>query len=174
MTNFDTAIFNAIHSVAGQARILDWLIIFLGQYLPYFLAAGAILLVLKTKDFRQKVYNFSFIVLSTLLSRFLLTEIIRLIYNHPRPFEVLELTTLINHDGGGALPSGHAAFYFALALAIFFIHKRLGWWYLGATAAVALARVVAGVHWPLDIVAGAVVAFISVFAIRFLLARTLK
>jgi undecaprenyl-diphosphatase len=170
MKFYEYFIFNVLNNLAGQFRLLDWLGIFLAKYLGYFLIIGAVVLIFKTKNFKEKVYNFALAVLSILLSRGILIEIIRVIYHRSRPFEILEVTPLINHDAVAGFPSGHAAFYFALAFAVFFLNRKIGLWYVGAAILIGLARVFAGVHWPLDIVGGAAVAFISVLAIRLILA----
>ena len=55
-------------------------------------------------------------------------------------------------------PSDHAAFFFALALGIFFACRRAGAIALAWAVVVTLAsRVMAGMHWPLDIAAGALI-----------------
>ena len=55
-------------------------------------------------------------------------------------------------------PSDHAAFFVALALGIWLACRTAGWIALGWTVAVTLAtRVAAGMHWPLDIAAGAAI-----------------
>lgn len=55
-------------------------------------------------------------------------------------------------------PSDHAAFFVALSLGIWLACRAAGWIALGWTLFVTLAtRVAAGLHWPLDIAAGALV-----------------
>lgn len=67
-------------------------------------------------------------------------------------------------------PSDHAAFFIALALGIFLACRRAGAIALGWALVVTLgSRVAAGMHWPLDIAAGALlgatVLLILVFAL---------
>ena len=65
-------------------------------------------------------------------------------------------------------PSDHAAFFIALALGILLACRSAGWIALGWTLAVTLAtRVAAGMHWPLDIVAGAALGAAVLFALQF-------
>ena len=165
-------IFNAIHSLAGQSKLLDWVALLLANYLGYFLILGTAYFLFKEKDWKKRFLNLSFISLAVILSRGLLTEIIRFFYFRPRPFVALEFEPLFNHSAlQAAFPSGHAAFYFALAFAIFFINRRLGVWYTIGAVFMGLARVYAGVHWPLDIVAGALVSLLSVFVVKWLLEK---
>lgn len=63
---------------------------------------------------------------------------------------------LRDHVGGFGLPSGHTAFAFAVAVVI--ASQLRGWWRvvpLGLAAIVGLARMHVGVHYPLDVVGGA-------------------
>ena len=164
--SLDLAIFDGIHSLANQSKILDWLGIFLASYLPYFLVLGLILYFIK---YRANFQLFAFIALSFILSRGLIVEVIRFIYSRARPFMELDFIPLINHSGGQAFPSGHAATFFALAFALWLINRRWGYWYIGLASLMGLARVFVGVHWPLDIVGGVLVALLSVIVIKWML-----
>ena len=117
------------------------------------------------KNWRERFYYFAFAALTLILARGLFTEVIRLIYYRPRPFLILDFTPLISAVDKGSFPSGHAAFYFALAIAFFGINKKIGWWFLVGASLVGMGRILVGVHWPLDIIAGALVAVISAFLV---------
>lgn len=162
-------IFGYFHAVVGQSALLDWLIIFLGSYSVYFLVLGFILLIFFKKDWRSRLHYSSFTSLAIIVSMGL-TKIIQFFFNRPRPFAVLNFNPLIGHEATAALPSGHAAFFFALAFSVFLISKKWGWVYLSAAILMGAARVAAGVHWPLDIAAGFLVAALSFFVVKWLLA----
>ena len=59
----------------------------------------------------------------------------------------------------------------ALAFAVWFIDRRWFLWFLAVTVLMGLARIFVGVHWPLDILAGALVALTSAVIIRWILPR---
>lgn len=69
-------------------------------------------------------------------------------------------------DKAASFPSGHATFFFALAFCTFLINKKWGWILTAAAVVTTVARVVAGVHWPSDIVGGAIIAGL-VFAVMY-------
>ncbi|MEE8131651.1 MAG: phosphatase PAP2 family protein [Candidatus Paceibacterota bacterium] len=167
--NFDLIIFQFINGLAGKFKIFDLFGIFLANYLGYFLIFLAVLLIITRKNWQQRFYFFSLTTLSIILARGIITEIIRFFYSRPRPFSILQIQPLIELGPGGSFPSGHMTFYFALAFAVFFIHKRWGWRLMGATFIIGLARIFTGIHWPLDIIAGAVIGIISVLLIKKLL-----
>jgi len=163
----DQVIFRAINGLAHKHWLLDWLGIFLASYLNYFLILIAVFLLIKEKNWRQRIYFFCLTGLSVILARGVFTEIIRFFYYRPRPFLALQFQSLLgNSDVAGSFPSGHATAYFALALAVFYINRKLGWWFLGAAFLVGLGRIFVGVHWPLDILAGAVIGLGSAFLVR--------
>ena len=60
-----------------------------------------------------------------------------------------------SHDP--SFPSDHAAAAFAIAFAIFFLSRRAGIGFLLAAAAISLDRVLIGLHYPGDVVAGLIV-----------------
>lgn len=175
LTAIDFSLFNFFHSVSNQFKLLDWFIIFVAQYLPYFLVIVYIFFLFKEKDFQTRFYHFSFTALAIVLSRGIFTEIIRFFYHRSRPFLKLDFIALINHPSSYSFPSGHAVFYFTLAI-LFFLFKGEIWqrwrfWFLGGVILMGIARVMAGVHWPLDIVTGFLVAAVSVFMIKWLLRK---
>jgi len=162
----DFAIFNAIYGLANQSRFLNWVGIFLASYLSYVLLIGLVVFFIK---YRVSFRFFALLALAFLLSRGLITEVIRLIYSRSRPLMELGIEPLINHSGGGAFPSGHAAAFFVLPFALWLVNKRWGAWYFALVFLMGLARVFVGVHWPMDIVGGALVALLSVIVIKWML-----
>ena len=172
--NLDSFIFNLFNAPAGKFWLFDWLIIFFGQYLAYILVLGAIVLFFKEKNWRRQVYFFSLTSLSMILSRGIITELIGLIYDRPRPFVVMEVSQLINHSSDASFPSGHMAAFFALSLAVFYFNKKWGWWFLGGTTLMGMTRIMAGVHWPSDIIAGAILGLLCVVLVDKLFLKKIK
>jgi len=168
---YDRAVFEAIYSLSRQSKFLDFVGIFLANYVGYFLILAVLVLLFLKKDWRSRFFYLSLIALSVLLSRWVITEIIRFVYNRPRPFVELGFAPLISPPAGWAFPSGHAAVFFALAFAVWFIDRRWFLWFLAVTVLMGLARIFVGVHWPLDILAGALVALTSAVIIRWILPR---
>ena len=161
----DQKIFNLIHSLSGHYKILDLLGIFLAQYLPYLLIIGFAILLLLEKNWRRRLYQLFLVSLSVLLARGLAVEVIRFFYQKQRPYIALAFRPLIDLDFSYAFPSGHAAIFFALAMATFFFRKSWSYYFFAGAFLISLARVYVGVHWPLDVLGGAVVGIISAFVV---------
>lgn len=107
-------------------------------------------------------------VAAAVLARGVLTEGIRYFYHRLRPFDNSQLENvrkLIEKSASeGSFPSGHAAFYFAIAFAVYFFDRRLGQLALFLAVVLSLARVYLGVHYPSDILGGAILGLVSAFA----------
>lgn len=117
-----------------------------------------------------------FVALVTgLVARFGITELIRAFYNRPRPFEILsDLKQLVFHDGGGAFPSGHAAFFFAIAAVVSRYYPKTSILFFLAALNLSATRVQAGLHWPSDVVGGAMVGIAVGFLAHWLAEKYFK
>lgn len=153
--SIDFSIFQFINQFAGRWPILDNLAIFFANYLGYILVLSIFIFFWK----KWKIIAQSF--LAGIISRFGITEIIRFFWERSRPFVENNVNLIISHDATGSFPSGHAAFYFAIATVVYFYNKKLGILFFIASFLMGVSRVFVGVHWPLDIVAGAVVGIFS-------------
>lgn len=170
MNSFDQILFRGLYGLAHQNSFFDGLIIFLAGYLQYFLIILAIILFFaKEKDWRRQLHILSVFILSAILSRGLITEIIRFFYSRPRPFLALDFTPLIKQELSSSFPSGHMTFYFVLALSIFLLSKKWGWFFVVSVNLMGLARIMAGVHWPTDIIGGILIAAACYFLVKKIL-----
>ncbi len=111
-----------------------------------------------------------YVIAGVILSRLVITEIIRYFYPHLRPFIVYQFTPLL-YDYARSFPSGHAAFFFALATIIFLFHKKWGIAYFLGAIIISISRIMAGVHWPMDILGGLVAGIGSAALVHFLIKK---
>lgn len=155
----DLSVFQFLNNFAGRYPWLDGIIVFFAVYLGYLLILPLAYLAWRRREQAREIIATA--VLAALLSRGVITEIIRYLHHKQRPFAVLDVHQIIDHSSGSAFPSGHAAFFFALAAAVFVYDKRYGVWFFVAASLISIARVMGGIHWPLDILAGAVVGIFS-------------
>jgi membrane-associated phospholipid phosphatase len=78
-------------------------------------------------------------------------------FARPRPCLALEnIHLLIGCSGSGSMPSAHAANTFAAAMVAFVFYRRSWRFMLPFAAAVSLSRIWNGVHYPSDVLVGAV------------------
>lgn len=110
------------------------------------------------------------------LVAYAITELIKTFIPMARPFQgvgVSPLTLTIPDDG--TFPSSHSAVAFALAVTIIKHDKKVGVLYLIMAGLVGVARILAHVHYPLDIMVGALIGtVISLLTSSKHFARLLK
>jgi len=162
-------IFQYLNNLAGRSYIFDSFIVFCAEGLPYVLVAVFLaILIFSKKTYREKIKIFIFAGISIFLSRIVITEAIRYFYHVSRPFVNNNVNQLIFHEVSGSFPSGHATFFFALAMAVYLsLNKKWGWLFFAGAVLISLSRVIAGVHWPYDILAGAIVGVLSAFVVYY-------
>jgi undecaprenyl-diphosphatase len=171
--DMNQVVFLWIHNLSGHIAFFDYLAIFFADWLTYFLVLAFLILVYYQIGTRQKLYLLLEGTLAVILSRGILTTIIRFFYVHPRPFDVYGFTPLIS-ESGSSFPSGHMAWFFALALVVWYADRRSGAWFLVLTAIMGVARIYVGVHWPYDILGGAALGLLCGWSIHALLKNPRK
>jgi len=159
----DLYLFNLINQFALKWAWLDVLAIILAEFFPYLLIIALAIFLLK--DYRK----YSKIVIEALVAaffaRFALVSFIRWVLPRARPFLNNNVNLLFEHQGS-SFPSGHAAFFFALSTIIYFYNKKIGALFFLTSILIVLARIFSGIHWPSDILAGAIVGIISGLVIK--------
>lgn len=115
---------------------------------------------------RKRLSDFLLLGLASYgLSKFI-DMIIKSVYQVQRPYLTLlknPLVTVAPHDS--SFPSGHATSAFLLATLIYSFNKKLGMVFYCGAILVSLGRVLALVHYPLDVIAGAILGTFSTFII---------
>ena len=91
--------------------------------------------------------------------------------DRPRPFEVLDLTLVVDPPTTASFPSGHTASSLAAATCILLKDRRAGIAAVAFACLVGLSRIHLGVHWPTDVIAGAVVGILCAFAATYIVGR---
>ena len=101
------------------------------------------------------------ILAALLLCTLINTVIIKNLVQRPRPFDAMsELIILIKRPSGFSFPSGHASTSFACAWALMRIEKKLAAPALILASLIAFSRLYVGVHYPTDVIAGAIIGII--------------
>ena len=163
-------IFQKINSIANNSKLFDFVGIFFADYLLW-IVVGALIILFLIKKTRLMIIVTG---ISIIFGRYIITEIIKRLYSSPRPYLVLEnVKKLISENHGyQSFPSGHAAIFFALATTIYFFNKKWGIVSFILAILVGISRIFVGVHWPIDVIAGALVGILSgIIVNKFILKR---
>jgi len=165
LTGVDYQVFSFFNSWAGVSPAVDWVIIFFAHYVVYLVSAwvvGYFFLHRKELKARQAVVVSAAAVV---LSRVFVTEIIRYIAYRDRPYLSHVVVQLIAKGSEPSFPSAHTSGLMALGVAVYFFNKKMGIVISVLTLCVGLSRIFAGVHYPGDILGGAVVGVASALVV---------
>lgn len=106
-----------------------------------------------------------FVALSSMGLSGLVVFILNMFYFRARPFVDLEVNLLFYQPTDSSFPANSAAAAFGIAFGIWGVNRKTGWFAIAVAGSYGLARVYAGVHYPLDILAGAAIAAVVTFAV---------
>ncbi len=157
----DLTLFRALNGLAGHSAFWDGVIVFMASYLQYVLGTLLVVLALwPVRRIRMCVAAFG----AAIIARLAVKSLILLFVQRARPFVTLDgVRNLIGTDAGEnfqSFPSGHAIFFFALAMALYRYDKRWGYVFFAGALVMGIARVMGGVHWPSDILGAALIGML--------------
>jgi undecaprenyl-diphosphatase len=150
----------------------EWLTVFIASYVPYFVVCAAAALLIREPLGRMKIWRFASVALSVVVGRGLIASFFHQAWNRPRPFVTEAFQPLLALMPSPSFPSGHVTLLFGVSVALLMAGKKKeGWWLMGLSLAVGIARVAAGVHWPSDVLGGVVAGIAGAWGARLLVAR---
>ncbi len=167
--SLDVLLFNLINGLAGKVPALDGLMRLLVN--DYFVPTTLCLLSAalwfagsSTQERRSNQRTVLSIVAAVLLAN-LMVKVCNVIYFRPRPFSVQEVNLLFYRPSDSSLPSNAAAVAFTFAGVAWQRRRWLGVM-MGVLAGLfVFARIYCGVHYPLDVIAGALVASVAAYVV---------
>src|SRR3990170_3668882 len=145
----DYKLFQLINQFAGANDIADYFFIFSAQAMILFLGFGVVALSIT----RMKVWGKELFFDATIgvCAALFINWLFPLFYLRPRP------------------PLDHAAISFAIAAAVFQYNKFWGIVFFVLAIFVSIGRVYGGIHYPADILAGAVIGVMASVLVKKLL-----
>ena len=136
----------------------------LGNKGMVWIGIGILLLLLGVKNKKRR--NGGLLVLLSLAVNFLACNVIlKPLVDRTRPYYVLDYTPLIPPVGDPSFPSGHTSASFAAATAIYAINRKWGLAAYLLAAVMGFSRLYLGVHFPTDVLAGALVGTAAALAV---------
>lgn len=163
-------LFYMLHSFAFRSPVSDRVIAFIAgtadKVVLVFACMYLVLFFITHKDWKGKnIFAWiqeSAIIGVSVFSAWLVSYGIKIVAHVPRPFvSHPEIVTLIPHEiAYDSFPSGHATIFFALATAVYLYDKKMGIVFFVCAVLIAISRVIAGVHYPVDIFIGAIIGII--------------
>jgi len=176
--NFDIVVANYLNHLANQNFIVKYLAIFWAHWLIYVMAAVVFIFVVQQLGLfsgskrRLRSLGLILIVNLSLATLFSLLDgkIISYFFFRSRPFLSLDGIKLLIDTPltAKSFPSDHATMAFAIAVTVLFLNKRLGLILLVCAFGVALGRVLVGVHYPTDVLVGAILGSVWALVVFFI------
>src|SRR5438128_2078101 len=138
-------------------------------YLVILLIAVAVIILSATAATRWNLLKLALIVLPV---AFVVATGLGLVIASPRPFVVENVAPLIPASTDNGFPSDHTLLAASAAAVVFAYHRKTGAALLVLAAYVGLARVLARVHHPIDVIGSLAIALaITYLAYKFVVDR---
>jgi len=153
----DNNILYFLNNLTNKNYYLDLFFIFLSVYFVFFLAGLHLIIFWREKKIKGWVWSMIAVFFGLVFKK-----IMSLIYFRIRPFGALpDINKLIEKSvTETSFPSGHTIVSFVLAFSILFINRKWGIVFIILAFLVALSRIIVGVHYPTDILAGIATALL--------------
>lgn len=162
-------LFYFFHNLANKSESLDKVFIFFTDAFLYITVVSVIVFLCLRKG-RNLVKDIIFVFLSGGLA-WALSKLLKEALETSRPlFELNNVYPLIE-ETGYAFPSGHTMPLAAIAFAIFFLNKKAGYIFMLCSLLVGISRIIAGVHYPIDILGGFILGALVSFAVNLFFRR---
>jgi len=169
LLSIDHALFHFINSTLSNP-FFDWLMPILSghgvPWLPVVIIGVPIALYFGSNRLRLCA---AFMLLVVALGDPLIVGTIKSAVGRARPcVSIPDDIIRLSCGGYHSFPSAHAANTFAVAMVAFLFYRRDAWFIFPLAAAVSFSRVYCGVHFPIDVTAGAILG--TGYAIAFVVA----
>ena len=168
----DHYLFHMLFNIAHQNSVIDGIFIIVSRYYPHLLIfLGLILLVRGGMEMRIAVV----LALSASLLAFIINLPLRHLIFRPRPFLAFDITPLIMYAYDvSSFPSNHAAASYAFGSLFYSKKPGAGIIFIIAALVVGISRVVVGVHYPGDIIAGILSGYLAAIIVNLLSNRVFQ
>jgi undecaprenyl-diphosphatase len=158
LVRLDYSVFHALNSLAGKSPVLNWFIRVGADdhIIPIVLTLLVLLVILFAKNGRERDTAFRCLLcaLTAVVISMVILFLLNSMFFRPRPFTTHPARLLLYHNTDSAFPSNATTLAFVLSFAVLFYHRKVGCIMLALSLYVGLARIAAGVHYPIDIAGG--------------------
>lgn len=154
MLKLDYQLFQFINGLTITMPFLNGLMKFLAQDAEYLFYLGVLIYWFIRTDSNRRMIAEALTAACVALS---VSGLIGAFFYRDRPFVSHAVFQLIKHPANASFPSDHAIGAFVIASSIWMFRKRDGKLWLALAACIAFSRVWTGVHYPSDVIAGAMI-----------------
>ena len=159
LSEINIELFRMFTDFGKEVMFLNPIMIFFAKYMKYFLLFGIVMYW-----FTRKRENRIMIISS--MFAFVVAEVFGAIagaiHSNNQPFaELSNVNQLIGHAIDNSFPSDHAIEFFSICITFLLFKKNLRYVWLAIAILVSFSRIWVGVHYPADILVGAILGIIG-------------
>src|SRR5882724_2203039 len=155
LLKLDVDVFRLINEAASNP-LFDKIMPFISGNAFFYPAIVILGLLLLWKGRSRGIICILMLALSVSLCDGWICRLLKEVVARPRPFLTLsDVHCLIGKGGSFSMPSSHAANWFAAVMVAAVYYRRSLWFMLPAACLVSYSRVYNGVHYPSDVLVGA-------------------
>jgi len=168
-------LFKMINDLAYKNAILDKVMIFFSNDVPYIFMAVIVLIfilgIINNKKENRKIAVNTVVITAINL---IINLMIRIIFHINRPFVDHNVNLLVSHDTASSFPSNHATGTMSIAVALNKYNKVLGLIMTILSIIVGFSRVYVGDHYPIDIIGSYIIVFITNYVYNLVLRNKIE
>lgn len=159
LSEINIELFRMFNDLGKEVMFLNPIMIFFAKYMKYFLLFG-IIMYWFTRERENRI-----MIISSMFA-FVVAEVFGAIagaiHSNNQPFaELSNVNQLIGHAIDNSFPSDHAIEFFSICITFLLFKKNLRYVWLAIAILVSISRVWVGVHYPADILVGAILGIIG-------------
>jgi undecaprenyl-diphosphatase len=162
LVSFDDKLFTSLNSIIGKNKAIDFVFKITSVYLVYLVPLGLLAAWFYFREEKIKKMLLAATVAGVVAWQ-LITNILGHLINRPRPIEsMVGAKELVFHLPSYSFPSDHMTLIACLATYFLFAgYKKAGVWSWIIALIIGFSRVVSGMHYPGDIIAGITIGVLT-------------
>jgi undecaprenyl-diphosphatase len=166
--SIDYRLFRALNSLATHGHVVRAVVRFYAANAALIFPIALVLLWIAPGSSKHAVRTAAVLAALAALLALGANQILNHLVDRPRPYATHSVHLLLPRSGDASFPSDHTAMAFAVVASLWPARRRLAIGLGILATALALSRVIAGVHYPGDVAGGAAVGIAAAVLVRLL------
>ncbi|NOV03863.1 phosphatase PAP2 family protein [Paenibacillus sp. LMG 31457] len=161
--------FQTINQLGDTIAVLNPIMRFFASYAEYVFYLGIVLYWFTRQEVKRRMVGEAIIAAC---AAFAFGGLLSHFFYRDRPFVAHQIIQLIAHPANASFPSDHAIGAFVIATSIWIYRRKDGKIWLALAACIAFSRIWTGVHYPSDVLAGALIGSTAAVLVHQLFKRS--